>query len=145
MVILMRNYYIFSVKEEFVKLYHDRPSSLYEILKQIYCLNKKDLNYAIQVFSSLTDKIDRDYLNRKMYLKYHKEMVYTKTEKEHIINNLYKDEVSILTVKRSHLLLSTNHSYSSFFNILVDYQANFFACDFENQDYFFLNDIKILV
>lgn len=141
----MRSYYIFSVKEEFVKLYRDRPSSLYEILKQIYCLNKKDLDYAVQVFSSLTEKIERDYLNQKIYVKYHAEMIYSKTDTEHIINNLYKDEISILTIKRSHMLLTTNHSFSSFFNILVDYDPCYFVCDFINQDYFFLNDIKILV
>lgn len=145
MVIKMRSYYIFRIKEEFVKLYSDRPSSLYEILKQIYCLNKKDLNYAFQVFSSLTEKQNKEMLDKKIYLKYHKEMIYTKTKTEHIINNLYKDEVSILTIKRSHLLLTTNHSYSSFFNILVEYDPCFFVCDFINQDYFFLNDIKVLV
>ena len=145
MVMNMRSYYIFNIKEEFIKLYHDRPSSLYEILKQIYCLNKKDLDYAVQIFSSLTEKVERDYLNKKIYLKYHSELIYSKTDTEHIINNLYKDEISILTIKRSHMLLTSNHSYSSFFNILVDYNPNFFVCDFINQDYFFLNDIKILV
>ena len=117
---------------------------MYEILKQIYCLNKKDLNYAIQVFSSLTDKIDRDYLNRKMYLKYHKEMVYTKTEKEHIINNLYKDEVSVLTVKNSYLLITTNQNNTSFFQILDQYASDFFICDFSNMDYFWLSSLKML-
>lgn len=141
----MRTYYIFEVKEEFVKLYHDRPNSLYSILKQLFYLNRKDINYGIQVFSSLTNKISKQELDRQLYIKYHKDMVYTKTDTEHIINNLYKDEVSILTIKYSHLLLTTNHSYSSFFNILVDFNSNFFVCDFKNQDYFFLNDIKILV
>ncbi len=141
----MRTYYIFDVKEEFVNLYQDRPSSLYSILKQLFYLNKKDLTYGVQVFSSLTNKIPRLSLDKQIYIKYHKDMVYTKTDTEHIINNLYKDEISILTVKNSHLLLTTNHSFSSFFHILIDYNPSYFVCDFKNQDYFFLNDIKILV
>ena len=141
----MRTYYIFNIKEEFVRLYNDRPSSLYSILKQLFYLNKKDLNYGVQVFSSITDKILKQELNKQLYIKYHRDMIYTKTDTEHIINNLYKDEISILTIKNSHILLTTNHSYSSFFNILIDFNPNFFVCDFQNQDYFFLNNIKILV
>lgn len=99
----------------------------------------------MQVFSSLTEKVDKEYLNKKIFLKYHNEMIYTKTDTEHIINNLYKDEISILTIKNVYMLLTTNHNYSSFFNILLDYQEELFVCDFENFDYFFLNDIKILV
>lgn len=141
----MRTYYIFKVREEFIKLYHDKPSSLYSSFKQILNLNKKDLNYALEIFNSLCDKIGKNEINKQIYLKYHKDMVYTRTDKEHIINNLYKDEISILTIKNSYILLTTNHSYSSFFNILIDFDSNFFVCDFDNQDYFFLNDIKILV
>lgn len=144
-MIKLRTYYIFEVKDEFVKLYYEKPGSLYSILKQLFYLNKKDIDYGLQVFSSLTNKIPKQELNRKLYIKYHKDMVYTKTDTEHIINNLYKDEISILTIKNSHLLLTTNHSYSSFFNILIDYSSNFFLCDFKNQDYFFLNNVKILV
>lgn len=141
----MRTYYIFKVKEEYIKLYHDKPSSLYSTFRQLLNLNKKDLQYAMQVFESLCERIEKESLNKQLYIKYHKDMVYTRTDKEHIINNLYKDEISILTIKNSHVLLTTNHSYSSFFNILIDYNPCFFVCDFENQDYFFLNDIKILV
>jgi len=144
-MIFLRSYYIFSVRQEFMKLYHERPSSLYEMLKQIYTLNKCEIDYAFQVFSSLTDKIEKERIDQKLYLKYHHEMIYTKTKTEHIINNLYKDEVSILNIKHSYMLLTTNHSYSSFFNILLDYHDAFFVCDFKNQDYFFLNDIKVLV
>lgn len=141
----MRTYYIFKVKEEFIKLYHDKPSSLYLTFKQLLNIDKKDLQYALQVFNSLCEKVGKEELNKQLYIKYHKDMVYTRTDKEHIINNLYKEEISILTIKNSHILLTTNHSYSSFFNILINYDSYFFVCDFENQDYFFLNDIKILV
>ena len=47
-----------------MKLYHERPSSLYEMLKQIYTLNKCEIDYAFQVFSSLTDKIEKRELTK---------------------------------------------------------------------------------
>ena len=36
---------------------------------------------------------------KNIFVKYHKEMIYTKLGNEHIINNLFKDEISILTIK----------------------------------------------
>ena len=39
--------------------------------------------------------------NNKLYLKMHNDLIYTKIENEHIINNLYKDEVSVLKIKKS--------------------------------------------
>ena len=70
----MRTYYIFRVKEEFIKLYHDKPSSLYSTFKQLLNLNKKDLTYAMQVFNSLCERIEKESLNKQLYIKYHKDM-----------------------------------------------------------------------
>lgn len=145
MVIDLRTYYIFEIKEEFVKLYEERQSSLYTILKQIYYMNKRDINYGIEVFESIANLIPKAELNKNIFIRYHKDLVYTKTDTEHIINNLYQDEISILNVKKAYIKLSTSHNYSSFFNILIDYSPNYFAVDFKNQDYFFLKNIKVLV
>lgn len=141
----MRTYYIFEIKSEFVKLYEDKQNSLYTILKQIYFMKKYDLNYGMEIFSSIAKLISKEELDKKIFLRYHKDMTYSKTKDEHIINNLYKDEVSILQIKRAYMLLNTSHNYSSFFNILIDYCPNYFAVDFIHQDYFFLNNMKILV
>ena len=56
-----------------------------------------------------------------------------------------KDEVSILKVKKSHLVLDSNSTYSSFLNFLSEYNSNLFVCDFINGDYFFLTDIHLVV
>ena len=72
-------------------------------------------------------------------------MVYSKNRNEHIINNLYKDEISILTIKNSYILITANHNYSSFFNIIGNLGDEYFICDFLYQDYFWINDIKMLV
>ena len=75
----------------------------------------------------------------------HNDLVYTKIDNEHIINNLYKDEVSILKIKKSHLVLDSNTSYSSFFSFLNEYNTNLFICDFTNNDYFFLEKMHLVV
>lgn len=141
----MRTYYIFEIKDEFYKLYKDGPNTLYIILRQLFLLKKQDAEYGFNIFNQLTNQQNKYLLNKNIFVKYHKEMIYTKLGNEHIINNLFKDEISILTIKNSYIMLSTNHNYSSFFNILIDYSNNYFVVDFKNQDYFFLNDIKMLV
>ncbi len=145
MVIAMRNYYIFRMKREFVNLYRDSPSSLFNVLKHLYYMKKCDVSYGFNLFNQLTMKIDKNKLDREIYIKYHNEMVYSKNKDEHIINNLYKDEVSILTIKNAYIYVTTNNNYTSFFNVIDSLGDEYFACDFEKLDYFWLNDIKMLV
>ena len=133
------------MKKEFVSLYQNSPGSLYNVLKHLYYMKRHEMSYGFNLFQQLTEKIDKNKLDREIYIKYHDEMVYSKNHDEHIINNLYKDEVSVLKIKKSHLVLDCNNSYSTFFNFLDNYDSNFFVCDFKSGDYFFLSEIKTVV
>ncbi len=141
----MRRFYIFSIRKELMSLYKENPGNLYKILNSIYGMNEEELTYAYNLFQQICVNIDNLSLNNKLYLKMHNDLVYTKIDNEHIINNLYKDEVSVLKVKKSHLVLDCNSSYSSFFQFLNSQDSNFFVCDFKDSDYFFLSDIELLV
>jgi len=141
----MRVFYIFEMKPEFKALYYGNESALYRIFSQLYYLKRDDFDFGYHLFFQLTNRIEKERLDQILFVKMHQDIPYSKRDGKHRINNLYKDEVSILNIKHSYMLLTTNHSYSSFFNILLDYHDAFFVCDFKNQDYFFLNDIKVLV
>ena len=108
-------------------------------------MDESELTYAYNLFKQICISIDTLSLNNKLYLKMHNDLVYTKINNEHIINNLYKDEVSVLKVRKSHLVLDCNGSYSTFFNFLYKFNGNLFICDFKNCDYFFLNEIQAVV
>ena len=141
----MRRFYIFSIREELLTLYKDNASNLYKILESIYKMKENDLTYGYNLFKQICVSIDNLGLNNKLYLKMHNDLVYTKINNEHIINNLYKDEVSILKIKKSHLIIDCNNSYSSFFAFLNQDNKNYFVCDFQNNDFFFLNNIELIV
>ena len=145
MVMIMRMYYVFNVKNEIAKLYNDKPSSLYKILENIYYMHQEDVNYGFAIFKQLTNKNKVLELNNDIYIKLHKDLVYSKLDNEHIINDLYHDEVSILRIKKSHMVIESNKSISSFFKILNDINNNYFVCDFKEKDFFFLNNITNLV
>ena len=137
----MRLYYAFNIKNDIVKIYKDKPSSLYKILENIYFMHQEEANYGFNIFKQLTNRNKISELNNEIYIKLHKDLVYSKIDNEHIINDLYHDEVSILKIKNSHLLIESNKSFSSFFKLLNNINSNYFICDFKEKDFFFVSDI----
>jgi len=141
----MRKFYIFKVKKEYQNLYQKKPANLDYILKYLYYLKPGESNCGIELFFQLIQMIDKNELNRKIFIKYHNKKVYSKVRELHIINDLYSDEISTLKIKSSYILLESKYNTSSFFYILLKESDAFFICDFENQDYFWLSEVKTLV
>ncbi len=138
----MRVFYIFDIKNEVIDLYKDSSFNLYNLLKQLYYLNNLDLQYGYQLFNQFVKPLDKQALDNFLFLKLHQDIPYSKREGKHIINNLYKDEISILEVKRAYIKIKAEQNITSFFDVLYTYNHNFFICDFENCDYFFLDELK---
>ncbi len=136
----MKVYYVFKLKNEFVSLYKDNPSVLFNILKSIYYLDHTEVDYGYNLFKQLISPYQKNELDRKLYIKLHKEIPYSKRKEVHCINNLYKDEVSRLIINKSYLKLELEQDYSSFFKILDSELDNLFACSFKNIDFFFLKE-----
>lgn len=141
----MKVYFIFDIKDEYINLYQNNENVLYNILKQIYFLEKEDVQYGFNLFNQLINKIEKELVDRFIFLRLHQSMPYSKRNGIHYMNNLYKDEISRLIVKKSYIKIEAEQPTSSFFKTLETYYKNYFVCDFENQDYFFLSDIKTLV
>lgn len=137
----MRIYFIFKIRDEFISLYKDNQRVLYNILRQIYYLDKSEVTYGYNLFSQLILPIDKNKLDRELFIKMHQDIPYLKRKDVHIINNLYKDEVSRLTIKRSYMKLEIEQKFSSFFDIIDKYSNNLFVCEFYYQDFFFLHEM----
>ena len=141
----MKVYFVFDIKDEYINLYQNNENVLYNILKQIYYLEKEDVQYGFNLFNQLINKIEKELVDRFIFLKLHQSMPYSKRKDTHYMNNLYKNEISRLIVKKSYIKIEAEQPGSSFLKTLETYYKNYFVCDFENQDYFFLSDIKTLV
>ena len=72
-------------------------------------------------------------------------MMYSYNENEHVINNLFLNEISILKVKNSNLRLETNKEDCSFLKDLNSFNNTYFVCDFKNQEIFFLKNNKVIL
>ena len=135
----MKVYYIFKIKKEFVELYKDTPSILYNILKNIYYLDTDTVEYGYNLFTQLIKTIDKNKLDREIYINMHKEVPYVKRDDIHIINNLYKDEISRLRINNFFMKLELDQDFSSFYNYLKNKEDNLFICNFKETDFFFLH------
>ncbi len=134
----MRVYYIFEIKDEFRKMYKGRESALYGILRSIYKLSLSEVDYGYSLLKQVTNPINKDDLDRDIYVKLHREYPYSKKNNIHYYNQLYKNEVSRLIIKKTYIRLELEQNSSSFFSILGKYSKNYFACDFNKLNYFFV-------
>ena len=134
----MKVYYIFKLKNEITSLYRDTPSVLYNILRNIYYLEREEVDYGYNLFKQLTLPIDKDKIDREIFIKFHQDIPYSKRKDVHYINNLYRNEISRLVINNSYLRLELEQNFSTFFKILKEEDNNLFVCSFEKIDFFFL-------
>jgi Protein of unknown function (DUF2522). len=135
----MKEYYIFNLKKEFAKLYKDKQDELFYIFNRIYYMKEIDKEYGFNLFEQVCDFNDKEDLNDFIYEYYKDNVIYSKTSKdEHIINDLYSNEVSILTVKNSNIRIESNIDNPSFLELLKKYNKDLFVCDFKSQEFFLL-------
>lgn len=139
----MKELYIFNVKEEFYKLYKEKPSELFLIFNRIYHMKLSDKEYGYNLFSQISLFLDKSKVNEIIKDKYKDKIMYSNNGNEHIINNLFLNEISILTVKNSNIKIESNINKPSFLDDLRDLNFNLFVCDFKNQDFFFIAKKRI--
>ena len=99
----MRVYFVFDIKEEFINLYRGNERILFNILKQIYFLERDEVEYGYHLFKQLIYPIDKSTVDRYLFLKLHQDIPYSKRGNTHYYNNLYRDEISRLIVKKSYI------------------------------------------
>ena len=135
----MKVFYIFRIKKELISLYKETPSILFNILKSIYYLDKEEVEYGYHLFKQIIVPINKNELDKKIFLKYHQDIPYIKQKDVHVLNNLYKDEVSRLTVNHFYLKLELSQNFSSFIPFLEKEFDDLFLCSFKNIDFYFID------
>ena len=134
----MNEFFIFDIKEEFYKLYKNKPSELFYIFNRIYTMKKSDKEYGYNLFCQISNFLDKKTINDHIKNKYKDKIMYSNNSSEHIINNLFVNEISILTVKNPNIKIESNILKPSFLEDLRDLNLHLFVCDFKNNNYFFI-------
>lgn len=130
----MRKYNLFVIKKEYYDLYKNKIELLFDILKGIRKLNN---SYGIFLYEQICNIIDinllNDYLNSKFNLnkKYY----------------FFFDNI-IINLKYSRIVVLTKYNFPKIIKFFNCYNRYIFVVDFENNDYFWLNDFtknKVLI
>lgn len=138
----MRAFYIFKINKEMGVLLKDSPYNLYKSLEDIYLLDKTSIGIGKDLLDQLIVPIDKERYNRLIYELNKDNDFYMKNGDTHKVANKYRKEETIITVKNSHILLKTNiinRDIKKFLPI-----TELFACDFQNKDYFWLEQLIYL-
>ncbi len=135
----MRTFYIFNIKREISILTKDNPYNLYRTIESFYYFDNLNSTISFKIYNDIFNSFDKEYIDKRINNLFKNNRYYTWNEDIHKIDNKYRPEHSKLKVYKSHILLKTDVVNSLFLKnyLMTD---NLFVCDFQNKDYFWLNE-----
>lgn len=135
----MRTFYLFNVKENILKNYRNNYEELYSLLESIHYLKTEDIILGFNIYQRIVNPMKKEEYNdyiKKNNLGKENYMCYNYT---HTINDFYFNESTKMIINNSHIKIKTNKNVPSFFYNIRNFK-NIFVCDFNNHDYFLLED-----
>lgn len=125
----MYRYYIFDIKNKF-----KNNENLYRLLKTLYTLNLKYINYGELLYNEVCKPINREKISEIL-----KDYNSKKIDQKYFI--CLEDEITIVVIKYSRLIIVSNKLYPDIFNRLKIESINLFGCNFEHDNYFYISKI----
>ncbi len=137
----MRTFYLFKIKKAYSTITKENPYNLYKAIEGIYHLKQDELIDGYNFFNQIRDTFNKELLDNNIYEYYKNKYTYTKVNNIHMINDYYTDEKSKLIINTTYLVIKTSLEYSSFLKAITR-KSNIFVCDFDNIDYFWLEQLQ---
>lgn len=137
----MRTFYIFKINNMFQTFYNDKSNILFKMFNEIYSSNDQDLINKFRLFEQITIPINKKIFNNYIMLKHRDDIFYTKNDNVHTVEN--DKEISRLTINNTFLKIKSNKNINSFIKDIYDSKESVFVIDFQNKDYFWINEIKL--
>ena len=135
----MRTFYLFEIKENILRNYKNNYEELYNLLENIHYLKTEDIVLGYSIFNSIVNPIRKDDYNEYIKRKNLDNESYICYNYTHTINDFYFDESTKMIINNSHIKIKSNKNIPSFFYNIRNFD-NIFVCDFNNHDYFLLNE-----
>ena len=132
LVIFLRKYYLFEIRNEFYNVYKKNPYVLYKTLENLHNLKNENLYYGITLFKQICENINKYEINLKLNQ-------YIKINKDRYLVNEFAEE-SIIEVKNTYIFYNTNLNLPNSLSNIYDKNRHIFIVDFKNEDYFWLEE-----
>lgn len=136
----MRTYYIFKINDELKTMYNKKSNNIYKLLNSIRLSNIKDKDRINKLYRRITKTINKKLVNDYIIRNHLNDFYYKKIGIYHELST--EIENSILIVNNTYIKIVTNNNISTFFKDLYSINDNYFLIDFDNKDYFYLEDLK---
>ena len=136
----MRTFYIFKIKKEMAILTKDTPYNIFKNMEGLKKLVKDNISTSYNIYDQIITPINNKSFNQHILKNYKDNLYYQKYYNIHTIYNKYKPENTKLVIKNTYLLLETNAIKPSFLKELA-FDKDLFVCDFENKDYFWIEQV----
>lgn len=136
----MRTYYIFKINDELKTMYNKKSNNIYKLLNSIRLSRIEDKERVNKLYKRITKTINKKLVNDYIVRNHLNDFYYKKIGIYHELSN--EIENSILIVNNTYIKIVTNNNLSTFFKDLYSINDNYFLIDFDNVDYFYLEDLK---
>lgn len=136
----MRTFHIFNINDSVLTLTKKDSYPLFHSFLKINNLKSDDLSLGINLYEQIAAPLDKNKITKNIYNHYKDSDFYTKFKNDHSYINKYRDEKTYLKVKNSFIKIDTNREYPEFFKYLKK-NHSLFVCDFENKDYFWIDEL----
>lgn len=138
-MIKVRIFYIYNVNDFFYEVYNKYPYKLYKMLEDTYYTNRHDMMLSTNYYEAITNHFNKLFMNNFLNINHKVDVYYNNKANIHLISNYH--EYSKLMVSNYCLKLKSSINYPTFFDSLQKFNNKLFVCDFENQDYFWLENV----
>ena len=116
----------------------NNPDNLYDILNTLYHLKYSDLTYGVSLYKNLCDvfsvKLLKNYITERFYIKVIDDNIFLQN----------KNEKTYLKINYSKVAIKSNKKYPEILKIFNIYNKRIFVIDFNQKNYFWLNE-KIML
>ena len=130
-------YYFFNIDPLYRKIFSNYD--LFSFLKRVHLRNKDDNITEIQ-YKQLTKRINQSYINKVINNAFLNNRFYEHKNLFHFYNNKYRNEMFTLKICNNMLIYNANYINNNLIKSINN--ESFFICNFDNQDYFWINEIS---
>ncbi len=129
----MNKYYLFIIDKKLIKEYKNKSYVLYKLLETLYKSETYDFCYGIKIYwqicNNISVKLLSNYINNRINtIKINEKIIKLKNEKTYI------------QLMYPCIIVKTKNKKNNIFKIFNIYNRDIFVCDFENKDYYWLNE-----
>ena len=139
----MRHFYLFNIQKTMNLLGHFHPLELFNTLEAIYYGKNSNILCEEVLLKQLLNSIDVERVDNDIYTYFAHNYFYTKYRHRHVIRDVFRHETTIMEIHPSYIKVETNVMIPKMLEIIKE-SHTFFACDFQNKDYYWLDEARII-